>query len=178
MKIYNGEIKQIGIEAAINNEENGHLYISGGTINSIGGKASIYNKEGTVEISGNAQLTSNASGITTDSLERGTVQNLVNGTINITGGTIVGTDGHAISNYGIITLGVEDGNINTSSPNIRGENYGVKNFRTFNYFDGIIKGLNSAIDGTISSQEQNTQIVNDTETIDEKTYSTVHLEAN
>lgn len=178
LKIYNGEIKQIGIEAAINNEENGHLYISGGTINSIGGKASIYNKEGTVEISGNAQLTSNASGITTDSLERGTVQNLVNGTINITGGTIVGTAGHAISNYGILTLGVEDGNINTSSPNIRGENYGVKNFRTFNYFDGIIKGINGTINGTISSQEPNTQTVDGTETIDGKTYLTVHLEAN
>lgn len=178
LKIYNGEINQAGGEAAINNEENGHLYISGGTINSTAGKASIYNKEGTVEISGNAQLISNASGITTDSLERGTVQNLVNGTVSITGGTIVGTAGHAISNYGILTLGVEDGNINTSSPNIRGEAYGVKNFRTFNYYDGIIKGINGAINGTITSQEQNTQTVDDTETIDGKTYLTVHLEAN
>ena len=112
LRIYNGQINQTKTEAAINNENNAHLYITGGTINSTGGKAAIYNLGGgTVEISGSANLISNASG-SRDNMYRGTVQNLANGTIVITGGTIEGTNGFAVSNYGTLTLGVKsDGNI-------------------------------------------------------------------
>ena len=178
LRIYNGQINQTKTEAAINNENNAHLYITGGTINSTGGKAAIYNLGGgTVEISGSANLISNASG-SRDNMYRGTVQNLANGTIVITGGTIEGTNGFAVSNYGTLTLGVKsDGNINISSPEIIGKKtYGLNNAGTFNYYDGIIKGITDAITGTISDQEPNTQLHTGTEQIDGQTYKTVYLE--
>ena len=178
LRIYNGQINQTKTEAAINNENNAHLYITGGTINSTGGKAAIYNLGGgTVEISGSANLISNASG-SRDNMYRGTVQNLANGTIVITGGTIEGTNGFAVSNYGTLTLGVKsDGNINISSPEIIGKKtYGLNNAGTFNYYDGIIKGITDAITGTISDQEPNTQLHTGTEQIGGKTYKTVYLE--
>ena len=109
---------------------------------------------------------------------RGTVQNLANGTIVITGGTIEGTNGFAVSNYGTLTLGVKsDGNINISSPEIIGKKtYGLNNAGTFNYYDGIIKGITNAITGTISDQEPNTQLHTGTEQIDGQTCKTVYLE--
>ena len=178
LRIYNGQINQTKTEAAINNENNAHLYITGGTINSTGGKAAIYNLGGgTVEISGSANLISNASG-SRDNMYRGTVQNLANGTIVITGGTIEGTNGFAVSNYGTLALGVKsDGNINISSPEIIGKKtYGLNNAGTFNYYDGIIKGITDAITGTISDQEPNTQLHTGTEQIDGQTYKTVYIE--
>lgn len=180
IKIYNGEIIQKGAEAAINNEANGIIIMTGGKITSTGGKAALYNlARGTIEISGNAYLSSNASGTVTE-MERGTVQNLANGIIKITGGTIEGKNGLAVSNYGTLILGEKsDGNINYTSPVVIGKKtYGLSNATngTFNYYDGIIKGITDAITGTITDKEDNSQIVDGTETIDGKTYETVHLE--
>ena len=112
-------------------------------------------------------------------MERGTVQNLANGKIIIKGGTIEGTNGLAISNKGILTLGEkQDGNISNTSPIVIGKaSYGLKTSGTFNFYDGIIKGISDAISGSISDQEPNTQIINGTETIDGQTYKTVHLES-
>ena len=178
LRIYNGQINQTKTEAAINNENNAHLYITGGTINSTKGRAAIYNiGGGTVEISGSANLISNASG-SKDNMQRGTVQNLAGGTIVIKGGTIEGTAGFAVSNYGTLTLGVKsDGNIDILSPEIIGKKtYGLNNAGTFNYYDGIIKGITDAITGSISDQEPNTQLHTGTEQIGGKTYKTVYLE--
>lgn len=181
IKISNGEIIQTGAEAAIDNETNGTIIMTGGKITSTGGKAALYNKSrGTIEISGNVFLSSNASGFTTDKMERGTVQNLVNGIIKITGGTIEGTAGFAVSNYGTLTLGEKsDGNIDNTSPIVIGKKtYGLNNATngTFKYYDGIIKGITDAITGTITEQEDNSQIVDGTETIDGTTYKTAYLE--
>ena len=179
LRIYNGEINQTGQEAAINNENNAHLYITGGNINSTGGKAAVYNmKGGIAEISGNVQLYSNANGII-DNMERGTVQNLPNATMTIKGGTIVGNAGIAVSNRGNLTLGIKsDGNISNTAPIIIGKDtYGLKNYSTFNYYDGVIKGITDAISGTITDQEPNTQIHNGTEQIDGQEYKTVYLES-
>ena len=178
LRIYNGQINQSKTDAAINNENNAHLYITGGTINSTKGRAAIYNiGGGTVEISGSANLISNASG-SKDNMQRGTVQNLAGGTIVIKGGTIEGTAGFAVSNYGTLTLGVKsDGNIDILSPEIIGKKtYGLNNAGTFNYYDGIIKGITDAITGSINDQEPNTQLHTGTEQIGGKTYKTVYLE--
>lgn len=97
--------------------------------------------------------------------------------MKITGGTIEGTNGYAVSNYGTLTLGEKsDGNISNTSPIIIGKkNYGLNNKSIFNYYDGIIKSLTDAITGSITEQEPNIQIYNGTETIDEKTYKTAYL---
>ena len=110
-------------------------------------------------------------------MDRATAQCLSGGTLKITGGTIEGTKSLAVSNGGILTIGVKDGNISTSSPVLMGKTNGVKSTGTFNFYDGIIKGQTNAINGTVSDQEDNTQITNGTETISGSTYHTAVLES-
>ena len=89
----------------------------------------------------------------------------INGGKNtITGGTIVGINQNAVSNDGgILNIGIKDGIIDNTSPVLEGKVYGVKTTGTFNFYDGIIKGKTDAIDGTISDQEDNTQVVSGTD---------------
>ncbi len=178
--ISNGTLTSDADRAVIDNNPGGNLYISGGNIISTGTRSSIYNKRGTVEISGNAYLSATAIERPVNAgLDRGTIHNIDNGTVIVKGGTIIGIHQYGIANEAILILGVKsDGNISTTSPNIRGETYGVANTRTFRYYDGIIKGINGAISGNITEREPNTQLINDTEQIDGKTYNTAHLEPN
>ncbi len=64
----------------------------------------------------------------------------------------------------------------TIQHSIRGETFGIKTVGTFEFYDGIVRGINSAIDGTITTQESNSQIVDTTEQIDGKTYLVEYLE--
>ena len=75
-----------------------------------------------------------------------------------------------------LTIGIKDGNINSNTPVLIGEVHGVRSTGTFNFYDGIIKGKTDAIDGTIASIEDNSQVVNGTEVISGSTYITAHLE--
>ena len=180
LTITNGTITSDANTGLINNNNRARLIIDGARIVSTGTRQAIYNNNGgIVEIKGNSYLSSTASGKpTTSNMERATVQNLAGGTIYITGGTIIGVNQQAISNEGTLTIGVEDGNVSTTSPNIRGKTYGIKSSSTFNYYDGIIKGKTEAISGSISDSEDNYQIVDGTEVIDGTTYKTVHLETS
>ena len=108
-------------------------------------------------------------------LERGTIQNLNNGTMIITGGTIIATKQHGISNEATLTLGTKDGDPNTT-PVIIGTKYGVLNIGTFNYYDGIIQGITSATSGEITGEDEVLQKIEDTEIINDKEYKTVYLE--
>lgn len=178
LKITNGIIRQTSAYAAINNYGNGKIIMTGGRVLSTGGRSAIYSKErGIVEISGTAYLESNASGVT-ETYERGTVMSVSNRcSTTITGGTIVSTAGLGISDIGTLTIGVKsDGNIDSSAPIVSGETYGVYTTGTFNLYDGKIKGITDAINGTIADQEPGTQIVNGTDIVNDKTYITAHLE--
>ena len=180
--ITNGTLRQTKGYAAINNEDNGEVNMTGGTILSIGTRAGIYNDDnGVVNISGTAYISSNTSGsvtISDVSYSRGAVMNVDNTcTINITGGTIVGTESYAISNYGTLNLGIkDDGILDDTSPVIMGKTYGVKNAYEFNFYDGIIKGISNPIEGLITLQQSNTRLKYGTESIDSNTYNTVCLE--
>ena len=181
LEITGGTINQTKAYAAINNETTGILVILDVNVSSTGGRAAVYNLgAGNVTISGNTNLSSNASGefsISGVTINRATIMNINNnGSITVTGGTIVGNNGLAISNNGVLVLGTMDGTINTSIPMIKGETYGVKNYNIFRYYDGIIKGRTGTIDGVITEQEANTELVSGTETIDGKTYQTSHIE--
>ena len=175
LSIINGTISSSADVGAVNNRS-GNLTISSGEIIATGTRQAIYIYTGTVEITGSAYLSSNTSGAYNE-MERGTVQCESAGTLKVTGGTIVGNNQHAISSAGTLTIGVKDGNINTSSPELRGKTNGIKSTRTFNFYDGIIKGKTAAINGTVSDQEDNSQITNGTETIDGSTYQTAVLES-
>lgn len=93
-------------------------------------------------------------------------------------GMIENYDDIAIVNNSILTIGVDDTNVYTNSPRILGGTYAVTNSAgTFNYYDGILKGVTQAVDGTI------TQITNQpgysakegSETINELVYLTKYL---
>ena len=139
----------------------------------------LYNDGGVVLITGDAYLSSTATGTPEKAtLERATVQSLPKGNIIITGGTIVCETQQAVSNEGILIVGTKDGTINNTRPIIRGETYGIKSVGTFKFYDGIAKGIDGGISGTISEKAANTQLASGTEVIDEKTYVTEYLEEN
>ncbi len=175
--ISNGVITSNGGAAVINNYNNGSITVSGGNIISTGTRQAIYNNSGGyVKITGDVYLSSTATGVPTNSsMERSTVQNLSGGIMDITGGTIVGVNQQAISNEGTLTIGNKDGIINTSSPVIRGETYGIKSSNVLNFYDGIIKGKTDFISGSVTDLEVDSEMIEGIEVIDNKTYKTVIL---
>lgn len=174
--ITNGTLSSTQATGAINNLENAVLRITDGNYSATQ-RAVIYNTNGTVEISGGT-FTSNATGNPDNTnVPRATIQNVgANGTITITGGTIIGTTQHAISGDGPIIIGIKDSNISSTSPAIRGKQYGVWALGTLDFYDGAIKGVADPIYGTITDTEANSTQVTGTETIGSDTYKTLHLE--
>lgn len=174
--ITNGTLSSTQATGAINNLENAVLRITDGNYSATQ-RAVIYNTNGTVEISGGT-FTSNATGNPDNTnVPRATIQNVgTNGTITITGGTIIGTTQHAISGDGPIIIGIKDSNISSTSPAIRGKQYGVWALGTLDFYDGAIKGVADPIYGTITDTEANSTQVTGTETIGSDTYKTLHLE--
>lgn len=62
---------------------------------------------------------------------------------------------------GIVTLGVDDGNVSKTQPSIYGGDYGLYNENgTFNFYDGILNGrVNKAIYGTVTKQAEGYEII-------------------
>jgi hypothetical protein len=175
LKITNGSIHTNANQGAIN-ETAGNLTVNGVEIICTGNRQAIYITGGTTTIKGNSYLSSATSGKPTGSnMERGTVQ-VVSGTLIVESGTIIGTMQQAISNEGTVILGVQGGSLDTTSPVLQGAVYGIKSTGTFNFYDGIVKGKTRSINGTVTSQEANTQILEGTETIDGDSYYTKTLE--
>ena len=168
LNIINGTITSNTTQGAINNESTATLNMSGGEIIATGTRQAIYNNGGRLNISGTAYLSSTTA-------DRATVQNLANGTITITGGTIKSTGRNAVENAATLTIGVKDGSINTSSPTLIGHTVGLNTTGSFYFYDGTIKGISSAITGNITEIEDNSQVINSTEVINERTYQTKYL---
>ena len=176
LKIINGSLHSSGNQGIIN-VTGGSLVVEDTEIIATGNRQAIYITGGTTTILGNSYLSSATNGIPGGgTMERGTVQ-VISGNLIVAGGKIVGTQQQAISNEGTVTLGTDDSSISTVSPELIGNVNGIRSVGTFNYYDGIIKGGTSAIDGTVSNQPNNTQITNSTETISGKTYQTAYLES-
>ena len=166
--INGGEIKNTG--TGINNSA-GKIIVNNGKIT---GSTGIYNQNnnGIITINdGEIEATSN--GINnyygTTNIISGTItssngiSNYNNGTLNITGGTITSTSSSstAISNgnNSILIIGEKDGEVSIESPIITGNNYGVSNSGTFNFYDGkIIGSIGKWLSGYISDSEDNYDI--------------------
>lgn len=174
LNIINGTITSSAGKATIDNNEGAVLRITGSNIISTGTRQAIYNKSrATVEINENSTIISSATGTPdTTTIPRGTIQNLSGGIIKINGGTIIGTNQQAISNDGLLTIGNKDNNINSSTPIIQGETYGIISTNSIYFYDGTIKGILDAISGNITESE--TPLINNTETINSKTYKTLY----
>ena len=166
--LISGTITSNTTQGAINNESGGKFTMTGGKIIATGTRQAIYNNGGTLTITGSAELKSSST-------ERATVQNLASGTINITGGTITSTGRNGVENAATLTIGTKDGNITTSSPVITGATDGVVNSSVFNFYDGTINGVNSAINGTINEIETGSEIVSTVQIIGGVTYESKFL---
>lgn len=157
--------------SAINNDE-GTLIIENIDIIATGDRQGVYSTGGNVEIRDGTYISSYAEGLTNNQTPRASVQCMDNCTMTITGGTIINHIQQAITNLGDLTIGTNDGSVNSSKPTIQGETHGVYNTGTLNFYDGTIKGITDAIDGTVADQE--TTIASGTEVIDNKTYYTAY----
>ncbi|MBR2833122.1 MAG: InlB B-repeat-containing protein [Bacilli bacterium] len=152
--------------AAINNT--GNFTMNSGRVLATGLRQALYNNGGTATISGSAYLSATTT-------LRAVIHNLASSNMTITGGTIVSTGQDAINNAGTLTIGVKDGNIDTTAPVMQGKANGITNTNTFKFYDGIMKGKTAPLSGNISDIEQNSNIVNSTEVIDGTTYHTAYL---
>ena len=175
LTILSGTISSTQETGTINNLTTGILKVRGGTISGKQ-RSAIYNTSGTVEISGGYLVSSAVDKPSATGLDRGTIHNLLGGTVTITGGKIESTAQHAITSDSTVIIGTKDGNINTSSPEIIGKKYGIYTLGTLNFYDGIIKGGTDTIDGTITEIEDDSREVDGTETISGETFATKTLE--
>ena len=180
LSFVSGTITSSADYAAVNNRNGGRFIMSGQSIIATGTRQAVFNfTGGYVEITGNAYLSSTATGegnVDHTILQRGTVHNQPGATVVVTGGTIECSTQHAISNAGNLTIGVKDGTIDTSTPTMTGLVNGIYSTTAFNFYDGTAKGGAAAINGTIGDQETNSQIVDSTEVIGSTTYYTEYLE--
>ena len=143
LEMYNGTLTSTAAtNGVINVNEHGTLTIRDLTINGNGGKQAIYNDGGTTYIMDGSNIT----GVAT---ERAVVHNKNNGTMKITGGTIIGTKMYAVYNEnGSLTIGTKDHNIDKDSPIIQGKTYGIVANPQFAFYDGTIKGETAPIGKT------------------------------
>ncbi len=168
VKISNGTITSNTTQGAINVNDSGVLYMSGGTISTTGSKQAIYIDGGTVYISGTANLRSTSN-------QRATVHNSKQtGTLIITGGNIISTQYSAIVNAGTMSIGIKDG-IANEIPVIKGYIYGINSTVNYNYYDGVIKGKNAAVNNEnyIGEMEEDYIFYHGIEKINDVTYKTI-----
>lgn len=165
--------------AAVNNSAGATFEISSGSIIATGQRQAIYDSGGTVRISGDAYLSSKAK--VENNKPRGTVQNEVaTSNIYITGGTIISTatNGIGVTNVGTLTVGVDDGNVSTSTPIIRGIGKGIHNTNTLYIYDGILQSKNTPLSGSYTAIDANSTPATGTELIGGETYNTWYLTSN
>ena len=155
------------------NHNSGTLNITGGNLVSNGTRQVIYITGGVVNISGDAYISSTATGKPQPSaLSRGAIQVLPDGELNVTGGTIIGVNQYGIANEGITTIGNSEDDIDATSPVIEGNTDGIRNVGTLNFYDGIIRGKDNAINGDVTDQVEGAIIIDGTD----GDFKTAHLE--
>lgn len=165
LKIMNGTVTSNATQGAINNNAGATLEINNATVIATHTRQALYNNGGTALITNNSLLSATST-------ERAALQNLNNGTVTILSATIKSTGQCGIDNVATITIGSKDGNIDQADPVIMGVVSGIKSTGTINFYDGIIKGITSAVNGTISDHETGSTYIDSTEVIDGNTYNT------
>ncbi|MBO4855686.1 InlB B-repeat-containing protein [Candidatus Saccharibacteria bacterium] len=172
LTIINGTITSSLAEGVVNNESGAELYIQNGArIVATGSKQAVYNNGGRLVISDNAYLSASSS-------SRAALHNLNNGSVTITGGTIISTKQVAVENAsGTLVIGVSGGGIVNSTPIMRGATYGVRTTPAIEFYDGILQGKTAAINNeNLITAEEGATKVNGTAVISGVTYQTLHYE--
>ncbi len=176
----NGRMETHTQKGAIDNKAGGTLIVDGAEIYSYGGRQALFNEAGSyMEIKGGSYLYSNAAGYALDkpeNLERATVNNLAGGTVVILDATIECSVQSAVAGRGSFTIGTAGGSVSTSNPVLIGMRDGIHTTGNFEFYDGIIKGLQNSINGTTPTIESGATLVNDTEIIDGDEYQVSYLQ--
>lgn len=168
--------------AAVANLASSKLTINDANISSLNGEAIRTDNSGAsgaVTISGNTVITTNASNYS--------AINHNNGTMNLQSGTVIstGTDKDAIINGSsrntTLVIGVRDGTVDTTSPEIQGKRYGVniRSGSTTRFYDGVVRGANTSSafnnESLINELEGGKVIEHNTNIIDGFTYDEAYL---
>ena len=159
--------------AVINNYSDGTVTIENAQIKATGKRAAIYNKAGTLYVKEGAIISSKTS-------ERAAIHNLDSGYAYIWGGTIKSDAAQAInSESSTLVIGKKDG-VYKSTPIIQGYSVGITTDHNYSFYDGIIKGIETAVynQSAITKIEDYASIVTSTEIIDDITYQTLYLFKN
>ena len=142
LTVINGTITSSAKAGVINNTN--ELYVGNDArILATGIRQTVYNDGGKLVISGNAYLSAT-------SYERATVQSLGSSSqVTITGGTIISALQEAVKiEAGTLTIGVQDGTIDSSTPILQGATYGLNTSVNVSMFDGRLRGETAAINNT------------------------------
>ena len=173
LEIKNGTVTTDAKAGVINNNSKGILTVNGANIYATKLRQALYNKGGQAYIKGNSSLEA-------VSTERAAVHNLDNGKMYIISGNIVSKGYDAVYNEkGTVNIGTKDGDINTDKPTIQGYRNGIllNANQTFNFYDGTIKGITSAIEETgLDDTEDSAVLKKGNEEIESKIYKTAHME--
>ena len=177
LTVMNGTITSSQRAGVLNNNGNGEMHIgSGARIIATGTRQAVYNNGGKLVISDDAYLSA-ATG------ERAAVQNLSNGELIINGGTIISAGGDAVKiESGTLTIGVQGGGIDKSTPILRGAAYGLNTSVNVSMYDGELMGGTAAINnsGRITAPEPGATAVGinpeATEVVDGVTYKVIYYE--
>ena len=165
--------------AAIEVNPGGKLTMNSGTIIHNGNRHSVINEGGTVELGGTVHFTSNTKDKYSN-VERATVANN-SGIMTITGGTFINNLGVAISmGSGSLTIGENDGTIDTTGIVAQGATYGlwIKSGSKVTVNDGIFKGVTDGIANTTQTNiPDNTEYAQNppTEQIGGESYNVAYL---
>ena len=145
--------------------ENANVVINGGSVTARSGAGVGFENNGTLEINGGT-ITASSHAVYTDS----TVNML------ITGGTIIGNStGVHNSGSGTVTFGVKDGIVG-NEPLILGNTGFNGTSATFNFYDGTIGGVNTALNATISDTETSSTRHEEQRSINGRNYNITYLE--
>ncbi len=187
--IKGGEINNVSY--AVHNEKSGNILIEMlnindayvGIQNMAGGSIDIKNIEIKAISSSSTGVLNNSTGIINmlngniDVRTTG-IDNKTTGTVNIVNGKIIGLYA-GINNRatGIVNIGTQNiegiGEVNIETPEIKSDQYGVynSNLGVINFYDGIIKGKDDTISGTVTNIEENYSIIKGTD----EEYKYMHL---
>lgn len=154
LEITGGTIVSNADTAAIN-QLSGTLNVVGIRMDMTGSRQAIYITGGEVNIKDNSYLTSTTTGKPpTTSMERGTVQCLSDGILNILDATIIAYGQHAVTNEGMLTIGIKDGvGSLTPTPVLIGNIDGIRSTGTLNFYDGIVEGKQNSITYNINGTD-------------------------
>jgi hypothetical protein len=169
--IINGTMTSSLRAGVLNNNSTGEMHIGNDArIIATGSRQAIYNNGGKLEISGNAYLSATTS-------ERATVQNLANGQLVITGGTIISDSAEAVKiESGTLAIGTSGSPISREAPIIQGATYGVNTSVNITMYDGELRGKTAAINDAnrITLTETGVLPVEETATIDGVVYQILY----